>query len=133
MSRKILLLLWFVAFAVPCEERPDQPHCLEHATYTTPPQPTPTNVISSKPLSPNQVYTSLRRINTIDLAAKLSAIGVDTTSQPWTQAELVEEAWKQYRAFMGNLDIGSVDPAASYATFEQGAQAWTYYEDRVFT
>ena len=65
--------------------------------------------------------------------AKLSAIGVDTTSQPWTQAELVEEAWKQYQAFMGNLDIGSVNPAASYATFEQGAQAWTYYGDRVFT
>ena len=49
-----------------------------------------------------------------------------------SRADLVAMAWNHYEASMGNLDIGSVDAAASLANFEAGRASWTYYSDRVF-
>ncbi|CAL8584125.1 hypothetical protein XPA_009730 [Xanthoria parietina] len=116
---------------LPCEDHPEQIHCQQQPDPPPPPPP-PTNPISSTPISPDQAYNSLHRIPQPDLAALLSALGIDTTSRAWSQSELAEEAWTQYQASMGNLDLGSVDAGASYGRFAEGAQAWTYYANRVF-
>ena len=113
-----------------CDDNPDQPQC---ATPDPPPLvPPPAYMfnVSSTPLSPDQVHSALRWIEFNALSAVLTSFGEDTAGK--SQADLIAVAWMHFEARMGNLDLGQVDAAASYPTFEQGYDAWVYYSDRVF-
>ncbi len=87
-------------------------------------------MISSTPITPDQAHTAISQIQYGTLAQILSAEGEDVSGK--SRADLVAMAWNHYEASMGNLDIGSVDAAASLANFEAGRASWTYYSDRVF-
>ncbi len=59
------------------------------------------------------------------LAEILSSLGENTAGR--SQADLVNAAWTHFSATMGNIDLGQVDAVASFANFEAGPGAWTYY------
>ncbi|KAI4191720.1 MAG: hypothetical protein LQ348_003449 [Seirophora lacunosa] len=115
---------------LPCEEAPEQPHCTEPDPPTpAPPAPSPTNRISSTPLKPDQVRNAFSQMEYGALAEILGSLGVNTSGK--SQADLVDAAWTQFSAAMGNLDLGQVNAGASFANFEAGSQAWTYYTDGI--
>ncbi|KAL9596298.1 MAG: hypothetical protein Q9219_005893 [cf. Caloplaca sp. 3 TL-2023] len=117
---------------LPCEEHPEQPHCNPpDPPYEPPPppQPQPTNTISSKPLTPDEVHTALSQIEYGALAQLLSSLGEDTNGK--SQSDLVDAAWRQFEASMGNLDLGQVNAAACFDSYEGGPEAWVYYPDRI--
>ncbi|KAL8961960.1 MAG: hypothetical protein Q9193_001561 [Seirophora villosa] len=90
--------------------------------YASPP-------ISSTPLKPDQVRNAFSQMEYGALAEILRSLGVNTSGK--SQADLVDAAWTQFSAAMGNLDLGQVNAGASFANFEAGSQAWTYYSDRI--
>ncbi|KAL8813011.1 MAG: hypothetical protein Q9200_000598 [Gallowayella weberi] len=114
---------------LPCEEHPEQPHC-QQPDPPSPPTPAlqPPNRISSTPLTPNQVYNAFSQIPLSNLIETLSSLGENTAGR--SQADLVNAANARFEASMGNLDLGQVDAAASFANFEAGQDFWTYYADR---
>ncbi|KAL8711663.1 MAG: hypothetical protein Q9220_004073 [cf. Caloplaca sp. 1 TL-2023] len=116
-----------VAAVYPCDEYPDQPHCQPHPD-PDPPTPPP-NDISSTPLTPDQVRIAFSQVPVASLSEILRSLGENTDGK--SQADLVNIAWNQFSASMGNLDIGQVNAAASFATFEQGLGSWVYYSDKI--
>ncbi|KAL9012061.1 MAG: hypothetical protein Q9173_003141 [Seirophora scorigena] len=115
---------------LPCEDAPEQLHCTEPDPPTpAPPAPSPTNRISSTPLKPDQVRNAFSQIEYGALAEILRSLGVNTSGK--SQADLVDAAWTQFSASMGNLDLGQVNAGASFANFEAGSQAWTYYSNPI--
>ncbi|KAI4174170.1 MAG: hypothetical protein LQ343_002505 [Gyalolechia ehrenbergii] len=110
-----------------CEDHPEQPHCVE--PDPPPPPPQPTNTISTKPLTPDQVRAAFSQIEYGALAEILRSLGEDTNGR--SQADLVDAAWNQFEASMGNLDIGQVNAYSSLPSFEQGPGSWVYYPDRI--
>ncbi|KAL8821069.1 MAG: hypothetical protein Q9223_000831 [Gallowayella weberi] len=105
------------------------PHC-QQPDPPSPPTPAlqPPNRISSTPLTPNQVYNAFSQIPLSNLIETLSSLGENTAGR--SQADLVNAANARFEASMGNLDLGQVDAAASFANFEAGQDFWTYYADR---
>lgn len=111
---------------LPCEDAPEQIHCNPEPEEPPPPPPSPPpNRISSTPLSPDQVRTAFWQVPVASLAETLSSLGENTAGK--SQADLVDAAWAHFSATMGNIDLGQVDAKASFANFEAGPGAWTYY------
>ncbi|KAI4204887.1 MAG: hypothetical protein LQ346_001552 [Caloplaca aetnensis] len=115
---------------LPCEEAPEQIHCVSDPDPDPPlPPPSPPNRISSTPLTPDQVRSAFWQVPVAALAETLTSLGENTQGR--SQADLVEAAWTHFSATMGNIDLGQVDAKASFANFEAGPGAWTYYQDRI--
>ncbi|KAL8916645.1 MAG: hypothetical protein Q9208_008404 [Pyrenodesmia sp. 3 TL-2023] len=111
---------------VPCEQAPEQIHCNPDTEEPPPPPPPPPpNRISSTALSPDRVRTAFSQMPVASLAEILSSLGENTAGK--SQADLVNAAWTHFAATMGNIDLGQVDAKASFANFEAGPGAWTYY------
>lgn len=80
-------------------------------------------------MKPDQVRNAFSQMEYGALAEILGSLGVNTSGK--SQADLVDAAWTQFSAAMGNLDLGQVNAGASFANFEAGSQAWTYYTDGI--
>ena len=115
---------------LPCEDAPDQPHCLQpdpvDPTPIPSPTPTPPSTISSKPLTHEDVLNAFKQADYGVLAEKLSSQGVNVTDK--TQEELVQSAYSKFEESMVVLDIEHVDAKASFDAFEKGQEAWAYVE-----
>ncbi|KAI4255201.1 MAG: hypothetical protein L6R42_006842, partial [Xanthoria sp. 1 TBL-2021] len=109
---------------IPCEEAPEQLHCQQ----PDPEPPLPTNDISSKPLTQDDVLSYFKQTETGALTELVAALGQDTAGK--SKEELVDAAYTQFTSTMTTLDIEKVDPKTSFESFEQGPAAWTYFDGR---
>ncbi|KAI4245056.1 MAG: hypothetical protein L6R40_002655 [Gallowayella cf. fulva] len=103
----------------PCEEHPEQPHCQQPEPPQPPPQPT--NEISSRPLTPDEVRGSFQQTEMGALIERVAALGYPTSGK--SKDELVQMAYGRFEGEMARLDLGQVNVQASFANFESGA--WT--------
>lgn len=108
----------------PCEEHPEQPHCQQPEPPQPPPQPT--NEISSRPLTPDEVRGSFQQTEMGALIERVAALGYPTSGK--SKDELVQMAYGRFEGEMARLDLGQVNVQASFANFESGA--WTYLDGR---